>query len=671
MRLRTTLIAIVTLATALTIQAAQKPDPAKAAMEAAKKKEVIDGDLNAAIKQYKEIVSKYKSQRAIAAEALFHMAESYRKLGDAQAREVYERIAREYGEQKEAAAARERLGQSVAGAGPVLGDRVVWTNEAVLDGGRVSPDGRFISYVDWIRTGNLMLHNVVTGETRPLTGNKDWSGGSATGSAFSPDGKLVAYGWQTETNSDEIRIVSVEGAGIPQSRRVIGNDDIQAFSPTDWSPDGKWLAVAVLRKDRTRQIGLVEVSGGEYRALTTTGWEGPGNVRFSPDGRYIVYDLPANDNTTQRDVFLMALDGNRKTPLVQHDANENVVGWSPDGSTLLFASDRAGSTGLWALRVANGTPQAPPTLLKPNIVGTPMGLTVSGALYIARGASTQALHVAPIDLESGKLTGPPVFQTVGDASLRPAWSPDGRYLAYHSGSSLSIRSVESGKVRELRPELRYFFSISWMPDAQSFIVSARNSKGRDGIYRIDAQTEAVSLVKDVQTGGVKVSSDGKKIYYNDGAQNSGDEPRRYVEHDLTSAEIRQVMAGIRLPDSRGVAAIRTDQVAKTSAVVLRPVTGGGERELVRVSLPERFENRLQWTSNGEAVVAIKTQNDGKQEEVWIIPVNGSSARKLNIDANTLIGSDIHLDPQGKQIAFFTGKSLSEVWVLENIFSVRH
>ena len=53
MRLRTKLLAILALLAAITINAAQKSDPAKVMFEAAKKKEVVDGDLNAAIQQYK------------------------------------------------------------------------------------------------------------------------------------------------------------------------------------------------------------------------------------------------------------------------------------------------------------------------------------------------------------------------------------------------------------------------------------------------------------------------------------------------------------------------------------------------------------------------------------------------------------------------------------------
>ena len=105
MRLRTKLVSIIlALLTTITLLAAAQTDPAKVMLEAAKKKEVVDGDLNAAIQQYKAVADKFKNDRAVVADALLHMAECYQKLGDAESKKIYERIIREYSDQKEAVA---------------------------------------------------------------------------------------------------------------------------------------------------------------------------------------------------------------------------------------------------------------------------------------------------------------------------------------------------------------------------------------------------------------------------------------------------------------------------------------------------------------------------------------------------------------------------------------
>src|SRR5687767_4433484 len=136
-------------------------------LQAAIRKETIDGDLNGAIKQYAAIVSKYvKSDRAVTAMAMVRMAECYQKMGNAESRKLYEQVLREYADQKEAVTlARARMGGSSQPGRPT--NTLVWKGGKVDSGGTVSPDGRYISFVDW-GTGNLALHEIATGQDRVL-----------------------------------------------------------------------------------------------------------------------------------------------------------------------------------------------------------------------------------------------------------------------------------------------------------------------------------------------------------------------------------------------------------------------------------------------------------------------------------------------------------------------
>ena len=106
----TTILAAVLVA--ILAAGAQTKGEVERMFKAAKNAELVDGDLKAAIERYDTIVAKYsKSDRAASANALVLMAECYTKLGDAQARKIYERVVQDYSDQKEAAAvARARLG---------------------------------------------------------------------------------------------------------------------------------------------------------------------------------------------------------------------------------------------------------------------------------------------------------------------------------------------------------------------------------------------------------------------------------------------------------------------------------------------------------------------------------------------------------------------------------
>ena len=103
---------------------AQNADRSEVMLEAAARKERVDGDLRGAIALYEKLAR--GTNRAVAAMALVRMGQCYEKLGDADARKAYERAVREFGDQKEAVAqARARLTALGAPAGGALTARRV------------------------------------------------------------------------------------------------------------------------------------------------------------------------------------------------------------------------------------------------------------------------------------------------------------------------------------------------------------------------------------------------------------------------------------------------------------------------------------------------------------------------------------------------------------------
>jgi tricorn protease len=79
-------------------------------------------------------------------------------------------------------------------------------------------------------------------------------------------------------------------------------------------------------------------------------------MRFSPDGRYVAYDVAQQRGAAERDIFVMALARSTETTLVKHPADDRLLGWSPDGKYILFSSDRTGAPG--ALASSNSTKDA-------------------------------------------------------------------------------------------------------------------------------------------------------------------------------------------------------------------------------------------------------------------------------------------------------------------------
>ena len=339
----------------------------------------------------------------------------------------------------------------------------------------------------------MAVRELDTGKKRRLTKKLDGWKGSAeyvSDSIFSPDSKQVAY-----TGLDESK-----------PRVLYQNNEVTWIVPSAWSPDGKDILGLFTAKGGTNQIGLVSVSDGSLRVLKSLDWRYPGTMNFSPDGRSIVYDFRPKEESPQRDIFVLASDGSREIPLVKHPADDYLLGWSPEGRWILFASDRRGSWDAWAIEVADGKPQGAPALVKLGIGEiNPVGFTRNGAYYYHHwSGAISEVYTAMIDPTTGKVLAEPTKLRQRMAANHPLdWSPDGQYLAYLSrrrfgrrgSTALVIRSVDTGEERELSLRLNYGGGYGrWSPDGRSFMVVAADRKNRSGLYQVDAQTGKMTLV---------------------------------------------------------------------------------------------------------------------------------------------------------------------------------
>ena len=690
-RLFFTCIAALLIAALQTAGAQQGAAQIEKQLARAHHKATVDGDLPGAIEEYKRIVATAGSNRAVAAKALVRMAECYQKLGDAESRKIYERLVRDYADQKESAAiARARLGNAVKTAKTdAMVSRRVWTLPPAGDiYGAISSTGQVMSYVDW-QTGDLAVHDFTTNRDRALTNKGTWAQSLeyAETSTISPDDRQVAFSWYNGDTYD-LRVVSMEATQLPQAKTLFVNKDVSWLAPMDWSPDGRWIVVQLTRADRTDQLALVATGDGSLQVLKSSEWRGALEVFFSPDGKYLGFDLPADDTNTQRDVFVLAVDGSRQTGIALGQSHDTMIGWSPDGTRLLFASDRSGSTGLWSQLMVDGRPQSEPELLKTEISRNSVGVTRAGRLYTGVSLGNRDINVVSVDFATGKPLNAPVrpIRSFVGLNQQPAWSHDGKSMAFISARDraginrvLGIYSTDTGLVRDLRPELAYFDGPDWAPDGRSVVVRGRNLKGVRGAYAIDVQSGAarrvVSPRDDGGAFGPQWSHDGKKIYY----RRSGSAPNTFAffEVDVDSQTEREVVGRAELlghpsvsPDGRWIATTVGDK-----AVWLFPVGEGEPREVFRAQAyePQGIARYVAWTPDGRSVLisvnrnlgdAAATRRDGVEggRDLLLVPVTGGQSRKIHVDAQCC---EVKIHPDGKQIAFLSGEGKSEVWVLEN------
>jgi tetratricopeptide (TPR) repeat protein len=134
--------------------------------------ESVEGDLKSAIDLYKKIIARAATNRSAAAKALLRLGQCYEKLGDAEAQQSYERLVREFADQKDQAQqAQARLaatGRRSQTRNNAVSTELIARGAAYALSGRVSPDGRWAPFVDPDR-GDVGVRDLRTGGVKRLT----------------------------------------------------------------------------------------------------------------------------------------------------------------------------------------------------------------------------------------------------------------------------------------------------------------------------------------------------------------------------------------------------------------------------------------------------------------------------------------------------------------------
>lgn len=627
------------------------------ALREAMEQETVTGDVKGAIERYKAIIAAHAADRAVVAKALVRLAECYQRVGDDQARKTFERVVREYADQKEAAgSAQARLARLASLPAPTSAaqvHRLLWTmpDQASVYA-RVSRDGRFLPYADFV-TGALFLRDLGAGTARRVANATAPEGGSGE-AALSRDGKQLAYRWwRGTTGASELRVVSLLGAEVPKPRVLVKSDEVRSITPYDWSPDGKFVAVQLTRPDMTTQIALVAAHTGSIRVLKSVDWRGSSSMSFSPDGRYLGYDLVTTGGSA-RDIFVLAADGSTETAVVPSSTDDVFVDWSPDGTQVLFASDRTGSWNIWAVPVAAGEVSGDAQLMTRDTGPvTPLGLTSAGNLYTLRNIGlTSEIKTATFDFANGALSSAPVLSApeLGVGLAADGWSPDGQRIAYRlradrpglAATRLRILTVTTGESRVFPLPLAPVFGVlQWSSDSSFLLAAGIDADRRAGIFKIDVATGAMStLVTAGAPGAVRLllgnpslSPDGSKLYFRRDPGRQTDAP--LVERDLTTGQERLMfeakgrVTDIRLAADRKriyyVQLLPSGQGPPQERVLMtRDLISGADRELAR----GRTLQAVLSPDERHIAVSVSRPATADGHVLLLIPTDGGAPREV-------------------------------------------
>jgi Tol biopolymer transport system component len=686
----------------------QAEDPA-VLLRAAIEKEEVDGNLEAAIEQYKHIIKIAGANRAVAAQALLRLGGCYEKRGPEEARRTYQQLIRDYGEQaKEVAAARQRLAALTTGAPAQTGDsRLTIRRVPNLDMyARPSPDGKYLAFTEW-KAGNLALLDVATGVTRMLT--KDGSfvepGQMAQFSAWSRDSSRIAYQWDVvgpKESREELRILPLSGDTPPVA---ITFPEASWVLPRDWSPDGSRILCTYGPPSGGRAVALVGIANRTLDKLNLppVSWL---EYRFSGEGDAILYSAPANGKAGPHDIFLHDLKTGISTPVIQHPAEDLLVGDLPGTDWLFYASDRRGRLDLWAVPFHRGKADGQSVLVKQGLGRFyPLGFTNDGRYYYATLSATDDIFLADFDPGTGRVTGEARKLTTrwDGVSSDPSFSPDGASLAYvvkRSPIPIPTGTFDSLVVQSLKDStaepvvvgfedlgLARVMGPCWSADGKAVVVVGYQNDGQDrALYRVDLPSLRKTMIYaagERRQISHECATDGPFVYVRVITPASGqtaEQSHEILRIDLAGGLERPVfrapqgqdMGSTALsPDGRWRSMITTLDRSRRALLVM-PSEGGTPRQILEFRQPTGGGVAHVWAPDGRSILYVVRSEERTGHlsfELRSIRVDGASASPDLIYkwAGQFFGLTFH--PNGRLLAF-TGRttysSTSEVWVIENL-----
>jgi tricorn protease len=374
--------------------------------------------------------------------------------------------------------------------------------------------------VAFVYAGDIWTVDRDGGDARRLTAGV----GLESYPVFSPDGTQLAFAGDYEGNLD-VYVVPAAG-GVP--RRLTHHPDPDV--PVAWTPDGKSIVFRSPRASYARLLRLftVPVAGGQPSEFPLPQAE---EGSLSPDGKRIAY-VPLSNKPqfpgafrplrnyrggTASPIWIADLADSAITKVPRADSNDYNPMWV--GERVYFLSDRDGPTTLFAydpatkdvkrvldpeaidiksasacadaivydrfgtlhlfdlkteksrpipVKVSADLPGVRPKVEKVNKSIQAAGLSPSGsrAVFQARG------EILTVPAEKGDPRN--LTNTPAAADRDPAWSPDGKSIAYFTDESgeyeLCIRAQDGrGEVKHIKlgdGSPSFFYSPVWSPDGK-------------------------------------------------------------------------------------------------------------------------------------------------------------------------------------------------------------
>jgi Tol biopolymer transport system component/DNA-binding winged helix-turn-helix (wHTH) protein len=512
----------------------------------------------------------------------------------------------------------------------------------------VSPDGTRVAFVRKAREGlpaDIYIGQRNAESPLQLTHHPDYENYPT----WSPDGNQLAFVRGTDQSAGIFTVPAIGG----EPRCIYRSDGFPRH--LDWSPDGRWIVFSESPDDDDHsRLELLDMQSDDRttRTLTspTRGKASDSYPRFSTTGNEIAFIRTGPSGLS--DIFCVDLDDNRIRRLTRGQINIWGLDWGPKGDQVYFSSFAGGPYSLSAVSIRGGAVRRTPVLSE--WVRFPTLARDAACLVYESREEIQNIMMQSLADSAASVTEAEPLVVSNALDCEPAWSPDGREIAFVSTRSghreLWVCDKDGSRLRQLTLLAGAYVACPiWAPNGRqlSFMVAGEDI----AVYVIDVLGGTPRRITPAGHNALPCSwsRDGDRVYY--ARTVDGEWQIWQVRPDRSDAA--QVttdggIAAIESPDGKTLHLVRPDW----NGIWSRPLAGGA----LVCTIPELQAGHFQsWAVTAEGIYFVRLEGattmvllhdsrDNSTREIAAFPSYPTPRFSISPDGKSLlfVRSD-HLD----------------------------